>query len=242
MKIRVTPLVLARVDRWDRLTRWERSELGKELRRLGLTYGEIRNLIPVPKGTLSYWCRDIRLTPGQVRAIADRVPTQEGVPKDTQWRRRAEIEQIQREAKLEAIELLDEPEWVAGVALYWGEGAKTDRRLSITNADPRLLRTYISWVKAFVDPDPTFSLAINLHADNDEPAARHYWSTELEISESSFTKTYFKAEGTGHRKNHLAYGVCRVLMRRSTDAWLRTMVWIDELAASTGGHRGSTGC
>ena len=42
-----------RIDSWDTLSRWERSELGKDLRRLGLSYGEIMDLIPVKKSTLA---------------------------------------------------------------------------------------------------------------------------------------------------------------------------------------------
>jgi len=43
----------ARIYEWDQLSRWERSELGKDLRRLGMSYGEIMNLIPVKKSTLA---------------------------------------------------------------------------------------------------------------------------------------------------------------------------------------------
>jgi hypothetical protein len=64
--------LLARAAEWPELHRWERSELGKAMRRLGLTYGEIRDIVPVPKGTLSYWCREIRLSPDQVIAIRER--------------------------------------------------------------------------------------------------------------------------------------------------------------------------
>ena len=65
----------ARIEEWDRLSRWERSELGKDLRRLGLSYGEIMDLIPVKKSTLATWCRDVRLTEEQYKADqgADRV-------------------------------------------------------------------------------------------------------------------------------------------------------------------------
>ena len=52
----------ARIDSWDGLSRWERSEVGKDLRRLGLSYGEIMDLIPVKKSTLATWCREVKLT------------------------------------------------------------------------------------------------------------------------------------------------------------------------------------
>lgn len=37
------------------LSRWERAEVGRALRRLGWTYGEIRQVIAVPKGTVLNW-------------------------------------------------------------------------------------------------------------------------------------------------------------------------------------------
>lgn len=69
---------------WDRLSRWERSELGRAVRRLGWSHGEIMELIPVPKGTLANWCRDIRLSEQQIQEIAGRTSSRRGVPRDTQ--------------------------------------------------------------------------------------------------------------------------------------------------------------
>ncbi|MEA2009727.1 MAG: hypothetical protein U9N78_03400, partial [Actinomycetota bacterium] len=86
MRPEVPSDLLDRANEWDELHRWERSELGKTLRRLGLTYGEIRELIPVPKGTLSNWCRGIRLSKEQISAIRDRSGpgSRIGIPVDTQ--------------------------------------------------------------------------------------------------------------------------------------------------------------
>ena len=42
-----------RIAGWEQLSRWERSELGKDLRRLGLSYDEIMELIPVKKSPWS---------------------------------------------------------------------------------------------------------------------------------------------------------------------------------------------
>lgn len=96
MRPQVSSSLVKRAAEWDELHRWERSELGKDLRRLGLTYGEIRELIPVPKGTLSYWCREIDLTQDQIKAIRARTgpDSRMGILVDTQWRRPEEVERI----------------------------------------------------------------------------------------------------------------------------------------------------
>ena len=58
-----------RIASWEMLSRWERSELGKDLRRSGLSYGEIMALIPVKKSTLATWCREVKLTEEQWQEI-----------------------------------------------------------------------------------------------------------------------------------------------------------------------------
>ena len=216
-----------RIDSWDTLSRWERSELGKDLRRLGLSYGEVMDLISVKKSTLANWCRDVKLTEEQYAAIKARGAQEPGVPRDTQRKRHREIDMIQTQASLEAIHLQADPFWSAGVALYWGEGSKTSRRLEMAHSEPDALRLFMGWARRFHDPGANFAASLNLHFDNEEPAARRFWSTELGIALEDFTKTFIKPDGTGHRKNHLATGVCRVTMRRSTDAFLATVAWID---------------
>jgi hypothetical protein len=124
--VEVPPELLHRAARWGDLKRWERRELGQELRRLGLAYREIGEIIPVPKGTLSGWCRDIPLTPEQL----DRIRSLGG----NREVRYAKIGAVLRERNLERVrairaagrkeaELLGaDPDWVAGVVAYWAEG------------------------------------------------------------------------------------------------------------------------
>ena len=84
-----------RIDRWDSLSRWERSELGKDLRRSGLSYGEIMELIPVKKSTLATWCRDVALTDEQCEGDSKGARAHlAGIPRDTNRKRREEIARI----------------------------------------------------------------------------------------------------------------------------------------------------
>ncbi|MFO7548041.1 MAG: hypothetical protein R6X29_04080 [Acidimicrobiia bacterium] len=226
--------VHAAVQVWDRLSRWERAEAGRRLRRLGWSYGEIMSILPVAKGTLAGWCREIRLSQEQCRAIAWRAGGQLGVPRDTQRKRRAEVEQIRAKARSEVPSLLAEPLWVAGTVLYWAEGSKTTRMVELTNADPDALRLFMSWARRYHDRGARFRANLNLHADNDENAAIAWWCERLGLVPGDFTKTFIKPDGTGHRKNHLVQGVCRVRMRRSGDAWHRTMGWLEALPGQLG--------
>lgn len=153
-----------------------------------------------------------------------------GIPRDTQWKRRQEIERIQDAARHQAETLVKDPFWVGGVMLYWAEGGKTKRMLTITNTDPALLRTFMAWVRSFLIEDPVFVLSLHLHEGNSESRAKSHWRDVLALPRAEFWKSYIKPAGTGHRKNIHAQGVCRVVVRNGTDAWLRTMTWIDSVA------------
>jgi hypothetical protein len=226
--------LLERVRNFQAMSRWERAELGRELRRLGLSYGEVMDQIPVKKSTLATWCRDIELTPEQIDAIRSRRAPAPGIPRGTQRKRRREVELIRAQAKLEAEHLVRDPFWVAGVVLYWGEGSKTKRRLALANADPAALRLFRDWSMRFHETDGGWRGRLNLHADNDEPGARRWWAYELSIPVSDFTKSFVKPDGTGHRKNHLPHGVCTLIRRRSSNDFIRTMAWIDFLQGEFG--------
>lgn len=113
MKPNVPDDLLTKAAAWENLSRPERADLGKALRRLGLMQSEIRQIIPVPKSTLSHWCRAVKLTPEQVDAIRQRGYPQPGVPRDTQAKRRAEIHDIRRLSRKRADDLFQDPFFTA---------------------------------------------------------------------------------------------------------------------------------
>jgi hypothetical protein len=222
------------IDDWDAMSRWEKSELGRDLRREGLSYGEIMELIDVKKSTLATWCRDVPLTAAQLEAIKERTGQVTGLPRDTQWRRREAIELLRKNASEQALYLATNPDWVAGVVLYWAEGGKGRNRFQVSNSDPLALRLFIRWVRTYLNHEAEFALQLHLHEGNDDAAARAYWATVLDLPRVAFYKTFIKPKGTGHRKNHLKHGVCRVNVRRSSDMWQRTMAWVDYVSSSLG--------
>lgn len=241
----MTPVIpdtlLHEASQWDELHPWERKQLGLALRRLGLTYTEIQHVIPVPRSTLSNWSRDVILTQGQIEAIRKRSGphTFIGLPRDTQRKRHMEIDGIRSEAKAYGLSHLDDARFVGGVALYWGEGAKTRNYLDLANSDPAMLRAFIAWVRRYLDPSARFTLALHLHSGNDELAAKQYWRWAVGLPDAQFTKTHIKPAGTGHRKNHLPHGICRVRTRNASNHWHRVIVWIDVVAEDLGSIRGS---
>src|SRR5438445_9122868 len=68
--------LLLRASRWSELKRWERRELGQDLRMLGLSYREIAEVVPVTRGTLSGWCRDVVLSSELQERLRKKRPAQ----------------------------------------------------------------------------------------------------------------------------------------------------------------------
>lgn len=219
--------VLERVGTYQSLSRWEKLEVGKDLRREGLSYGEIMELIPVKKSTLATWCQDVDLTDEQITAIKERRAPEPGIPRPTNRKRLAEIAELREVAREIAYDLIDDPLWVAGLVLYWAEGSKGRNRVAVANTDPDALRLFVLWVRTYINPNARFSLHMHLHEGNDEPAAREYWASETGLADANFHKTFIKPRGTGHRKNTHENGVCAVRLRRAADAWNIIMEWID---------------
>jgi hypothetical protein len=97
----------------------------------------------------------VELTRPQIEAIESRRKAKDN-HRDTQWRRRLEIERIREEAPWFAKAHLADPFFVAGVVMYWAEGSKTRNDLSLTNSDPGALGLFISWIRAFHGPRSEF--------------------------------------------------------------------------------------
>jgi hypothetical protein len=99
------------------------------LRTLGLSYREVRAVIPAAKATLSNWCADIALTPEQQRRLDD-IRLQQSLRREIGLARRiserARRTRIRDEARREARSLLDDPNWAVGVVAYWAEGRQDE--------------------------------------------------------------------------------------------------------------------
>jgi hypothetical protein len=77
-------------------------------------------------------------------------------PARPQRKRRAEIERIRADARAFASDHLADPLFIAGTVLYWGEGAKSSRFLSLANTDAAVLRLFLRWTRRFHDARAQF--------------------------------------------------------------------------------------
>lgn len=206
--------------------RWEQRELVQSLRRQGLSYREIIAQVPfsLTKGTISHWCKEIKLTQEQLDRL-DRLYREGSYrnrllgSKATQRRRAAEVEAIKTKAQAEVARLRSDELWLAGLMLYWAEGSKT-HQVSVSNSDARLIAFMMKWFREYCGvPEGKLRAYLHLHSGQDEQAMKVFWANVTGLPISQFGKSYVKKEGTGHRKNILYRGTIRISICDTNLLW-----------------------
>ena len=198
---------------------------------MAFSYREIGRLIPVSKGTLSGWCRDLALTPHEMRLLEQRqkaLIVQGQVGRSRRYVTRDRAEERRALARAQVSQLKTDPFWVAGLTAYWAEGAKRTRSLSFSNSDPDRINLFLAWgCKYLVLSPDRFTVRLHLHAGQDESERRRFWCESTSLSPTQFRKSFVKPEGSGHRKNILYNGTAQVRVTKSTALLDQVLGWIE---------------
>lgn len=197
------------------------------LRRDGLTYNEIAAQLKVSKSSLSLWLRDVVLDP-EAAARLD-AARNSGRNKGASSRRTTR-EQREREIKAAAIRDMpgafgDMEIFVAGLALYWAEGAKAkpwspSRGVSLINSDPDVIRVFLAWLALLGVERKELTFRVAIHSSADVAAAEEFWAHVVGISTADLQRTSLKTHERrpSRRQPTSEYNGCLVVnVRRSTD-------------------------
>lgn len=161
------------------------QERARELRALGWTLLDIAIELGVAKSSVSLWVRDVEFDP------RPRVRGRRREPNALQRRKADEIERLLAEGRERIGELNDRDLLIAGVALYAGEGSKTDGELRFANSDPRMIALFCVWLRRFFDLDESrLRVRLYLHEGLDLDEASKFWSDLTAIPRSQFGKPY----------------------------------------------------
>lgn len=181
-----------------------------ELRKKGLSYGEILSQISASKSSISLWCKDIEIEEKQKTLLKKRggIASQRGIR--NKQTRALEIKKIKACAKQEILPLTPNEFKIAGLMLYLAEGAKS-RLVDFANANPETIVFMMKWLRDICKvPDRQFRLQLHIHSGQNEEEMKLFWSKLINLPLQQFHKTYVKPEGTGHRKNRLYYGTIKI--------------------------------
>lgn len=199
----------------------------RELRNRGESIKDIAHKLNVSQSTASLWCRNIKLTRKQVRELmfkkwnAIRAGQINGSFIQKQKRLNKVLEYEKQGAK--DLSLLSKKEYfIAGLALYLGEGAKKTRIIDFTNSDPKIIKFMMRWFVTFFGvrkKDFVCSVLINKIHKYRDIKVKNFWSAYLKIPFTQLRKTIFvKSRQKKIYENHDSYfGTLRLRILKSTD-------------------------
>ena len=212
------------------MKQWQLKRDARNLRQQGLLYREIANKLGVNRTTLGKWCEDIKLTSKQIKSRGGRYANVIKAAKVNHLKRQKQIQEIRKMAKKEIYPLTNYEFKLAGIALYWAEGDKT-QGLGFRNSNPELIQFMMKWFREICKiSEKKMNAFLYLHTGLDEKKMKKYWSKITNIPLNQFRKTIFKQEGSASRKyNQDQYkGTIKV---RINDENLRHIIlsWIEQL-------------
>ncbi|MFF3628463.1 hypothetical protein [Streptomyces sp. NPDC002164] len=168
----------------------------RELRQQGLTYDQIQVELGCSKSSISLWVRDLpkpepRYTDEERRALMNAGLSRLHAGQDEERRR------VKAQARADVGELSDRELFLAGVTLYWAEGAKDksySRResLQFINSDPDVITLYLRWLELLGVSRERMHFRVSIHESADVAAAEHFWADLAGVPASSFQKTTLK--------------------------------------------------
>jgi hypothetical protein len=153
-------------------------------------------------------------------------------PHPAHIRKLQELERCRADAEGMIGELSERDLMFYALALYAGEGGKTDGQVKFANTDPTLVRLFVTWLRATFDIDESrLRVVLYLHADLDLDQATRYWSDVTAIPPSQFAKPYRAVVDPTMRHNRHIRG-CATVKYSCASTHRRVMAMIEAVASA----------
>jgi hypothetical protein len=197
----------------------------RTLRVKGHSHTEISQKVSVSKGSISRWCRDIELSKKQIKNLQRKqhCGSYRGRLLGANRQKEARIKNTREllNKGMKRIGFLSKRDFfIAGAALYLGDGSKGDSEVGFSNANPEIVRFMMSWLKMFFEiPETRIRGQIWIHDNLDESKAKKFWSKVTGIPQSQFRKSYIAKnieKSKKIRKNIHSYGVFSIRISSSS--------------------------
>jgi hypothetical protein len=183
----------------------EEQERARAMRASNMTVQDIADQLGVAKSSVSRWVREVPFTPSKRRTGPHARPHPAHAAKLAQIAA-LNVEGIERIGTLS-----DDAFFVAGVALYAGEGSKTEGCVRFANSDAAMIRFFCSWFRRFFEVDEARLRArVSLHQGPDLDAAQAHWSAVSGVPLDQFGKAYRAVPDPSIRRNQHEFGCAYV--------------------------------
>jgi transcriptional regulator with XRE-family HTH domain len=201
------------------------------LRMQGKGYNEICSELGMSKSTLSKWFKGIDFLE-DIKSTLMKKNLFESTErmKSLNKIRGATLNATYETSAIKALEELQEyrnnPLFIAGISLYWGEGDKLTRNQTrLTNTDPEMIKIFMAFLFEICKvPRDKIRIALFIYSDLDESECKKFWSEVTGIQ--TFHKTQILP--SRHKTKKLPFGVCTVVVS-NTILKKKINIWIDQL-------------
>lgn len=210
-----------------------------KLRRKGWSIGLIAKHLKVGKGSVSVWCRDLKLTKRQRDFLTQKVikDGHKGRMIGAEMNRKKKEDAIafcQKSGKKDIGKLSQRDLFIMGIALYWAEGSRKNSSLVFTNSDPDMIVLIYKWFQeAMGVKKEEFKPCIfinEMHRPRITKVA-NFWSSLLDLPKKQFSKHVFlKMKQKKVYENYDSYfGVLALRVCKGTNLKYRILGLIDAL-------------
>ncbi len=189
------------------------------LRKQKKSYSQIKSILGVSKSTLSDWLRAYPLTNEEINSLRSKNEVRiEKYRQTMKYKRESKLEEYRIKSIKDMLPLSKKELMIAGLFLYWGEGNKASRHMvSINNTDPRLVKFSLFWFQHILNiPKKKIKIFVHLYTDMNIKAELAYWSKELHMPLSNFSRPYIKES---FRKNidqkGYGHGTCGIIVNNT---------------------------
>lgn len=195
--------------------------------------GDIASILGVSKSSVSYWVRNVVLTNTQRIQLNKNGHSIDAIEK----RRVARIGNTQKQRAVmkqsaadEVVQFSQNMLWCIGVALYWGEGGKTQQTARLSNSDPAVIKTMMRFFRECCNiSEEKFRGHVHTFSHRNAQNAVKYWSDISGVPTNKFYKTYVKkSSASKNKRDTLPYGTVQIYVH-DTKFFFRLMGWLDKV-------------
>ncbi|MDD5050423.1 MAG: helix-turn-helix domain-containing protein [Candidatus Pacebacteria bacterium] len=222
----------------------EKRRKAEDMRKRGESIRVIASSLNLSKSTVSLWCRNIELSGTQKTVLKQKQKTASNNALQ-KYRTKIKNDKNRRiiryrlQGKKDVRKISNQEYFIAGLALYWGEGYKKSRgEVGFTNSDPIIIQTTLHWFMRFYKIEKKdFILRVSINKLHEYRAreVERYWSEIAGIPLTQFTKISLiktaQRKIYGNMREH--FGTLRVKVRRGTNLLERIKGAITELGVQT---------
>ena len=215
----------------------------RRLRTGGATYDEIAAKLGVSKASLSLWLRDLPVPTRVEQRRLDHLERLRGRGGASTRRRAGERMRARQSAARQTLPVLTDRElFVAGLALYWSEGAKDKPwqrhgRVRFTNSDPDVVAVFLAWLRMLGVEGSECVYSLSIHESADAETNERWWQDRLGIPETLFRRPVLKRHNPRTVRRNIAtdyHGCLVVEVRRSTALYDAIAGWWAGLVGAAG--------